>query len=690
MTTVGISYGIAASAYGLLGLWLWRRRGSVKSSPALIVACFTTMIWALAYASGHAGLPFGMIELQRNAGWFFFLLTLLNLVRRDGGRWPVYIFAYCLVVLALHLLLVLGWIRPSGVLLLLLGPPAALMQMVLAMLLLEQLYRNTQPDQRWGIKFMCLGLLGLFVFDFYMFAEAVLFNSVDPALFQARGLINALAVPLIAWSVSRNPGLVVRLSMSRRALFHSASLLAAGIYLLLMAAAGYYIRYFGGDWGGIFQTVFLFGAALILVLVMFSGTMRAYMRVFLSKHFFAYRYDYREEWLRFTRSLSEGEPGVHLREHTIRAIATLVECPAGALWLRGEKQAYECVAHWNMSSASGVEALDSLFCLFLEKKEWVIDIEEFDRLPESYGGLPALPEWLLAIPAARYVVPLVLHDRLIGWVLLSSSRANLQLNWEVNDLLKTAGRQAAGYLAQLEAAEALLVARQFESFNRMSAFVIHDLKNVVAQLSLLLANAARHKNNPAFQEDMLETIGHAIDKMNRLLMQLRKGAQPIDAPQGVALDVILARVLEAKELAMPRPVLGECEKDLLVHADSDRLERVVGHLVQNAVDACSSSGHVTLALSRTGGAAEIRVVDDGVGMSEQFIRERLFRPFESTKNMGMGIGTYESREYVRQLGGEILVESREGVGTSFVVRLPLQQNSKSISPASGEDKRNNP
>lgn len=672
MTTASISYGIAAVAYGAFALWLVQRKVAFKSSRTLIFACATTVIWALAYGSSNNRLPFGVFELLRNAGWFIFLLALLNSAKREGRRWPAYIGAYCVAVLLVQLLLWLGWIPYFVLLSIFVGAPAALMQMVVAMLLLEQLYRNTLPEQRWGIKFMCLGLLGLFVFDFYMFAEAVLFNAVDPALFQARGLINALAVPLIAWSVSRNPSLVLRFSLSRRALFHSASLLAAGIYLLLMAAAGYYIRYFGGDWGSIFQTVFLFGALVMLLVVMFSGTMRAYMRVFLSKHFFAYRYDYREEWLRFTRSLSEGEPGVHLREHTIRAIATLVDCPAGALWLRGEKQDYQCVAHWNMRAATGSEPADSLFCLFLEKKEWVIDLQEFDRLPESYGGLPALPDWLLAIPEVRYVVPLVLHDRLIGWVLLSNSRANLQLNWEVNDLLKTAGRQAAGYLAQLEAAEALLVARQFESFNRMSAFVIHDLKNVVAQLSLLLANAARHKNNPAFQEDMLETIGHAIDKMNRLLMQLRKGAQPIDSPEGVALDAIVKMVLESKVLAMPKPELSESVSGLMILADADRLERVVGHLVQNAIDACAPQGKVDVSLSQCGGFAEICVADTGSGMSEQFIRERLFRPFESTKNMGMGIGTYESREYVRQLGGEIAVDSHEGVGTRFIVKLPLQ------------------
>lgn len=668
MDANSLSYGIAAAAFGLLALWLLLRRKQAGVSWPLIAACSVSTLWALAFAFGHRVTPFGLIEALRNFAWFYFLLRLLD-SRPSNARWML--FAYCAAAVLLHLALWLGAVDYSGWMLLFVGASASLVQAVIGMVLLEQLYRNTVPDQRWGIKFICLGLISLFGFDFYLFAESVLFRGVDASLLQARGMANALAVPLILFSVARNPSFALRFSMSRRALFHSASLLAAGVYLLLMAAAGYYIRYFGGDWGGVLQAVFLFGAALILVIALFSGTMRAYARVFLTKHFFAYRYDYREEWLRFTRTLSEGEPGLHLREHAIRAMAALIDSPGGALWLRGDNRRFQCVAHWNMHEARGEEPDDGFFCQFLETKEWVIDTEEFDRLPESYGGLPALPQWLLDLPVARYVVPLVLHDRLIGWVVLATTRGNLQLNWEVNDLLKTAGRQAAGYLAQLEAAQSLLVARQFESFNRMSAFVIHDLKNVVAQLSLLLANAARHKHNPAFQEDMLETIGHAIDKMNRLLMQLRKGAQPIDSPDKVAVDELLARVIESKALAKPRPVMAAIEPGMLIHADADRLERVVGHLVQNAIDACNGRGDVMLSACRRSNWLEIEVRDTGCGMSEQFIRERLFRPFESTKNMGMGIGTYESREYVRQLGGEILVDSIEGQGTTFLVRLPL-------------------
>ena len=236
----------------------------------------------------------------------------------------------------------------------------------------------------------------------------------------------------------------------------------------------------------------------------------------------------------------------------------------------------------------------------------------------------------------------MLHERLLGFVVLARSRGRFKLNWEVNDLLKTAGQQAASYLAQLEAAKALLVARQFESFNRMSAFVVHDLKNLVAQLSLLLSNAARHKDDPAFQEDMLETIAHSVDKMSRLLFQLR-GDYSLEPPVPVALDEVLRQAVAARADSKPAPLLDVGEGAATVVAHRVRLERVIGHLIQNAIEATPAAGSVAVRLLRQNSSAVIEIADTGCGMSEQFVRERLFKPFESTKAAGMGIGTYETR-----------------------------------------------
>ena len=414
----------------------------------------------------------------------------------------------------------------------------------------------------------------------------------------------------------------------------------------------------------------LLSALLLLFVTLFSGTIRARLKVFLSKNFFSYYYDYREEWLRFTRTLSEGEPGIQMRERSIEAIAQLVDSPAGALWLSQDMDTLERVAHWNMPAATGTVTFESPLCQFLGKRQWVIDLQEHEAQLEPYDRLD-LPDWLRAIPQAWLVVPLIHHEQLLGFVVLARSKGKIKLNWEVIDLLKTAGMQAASYLAQLEAAKALLVARQFESFNRMSAFVVHDLKNLVAQLSLLLSNAQKHKHKPEFQEDMLGTIGNSVEKMERLLFQLR-GNYSLERPAPVELYGLLRGVVAARAALKPVPELDAgTAKTASVVAHDTRLGRVIGHLVQNAIEATPPEGHVMVRLLKQVESAIVVISDTGCGMSEQFMSGRLFKPFESTKATGMGIGTYEARQYIREIGGRIDVDSKVGQGTTFRVVLPL-------------------
>ena len=204
-----------------------------------------------------------------------------------------------------------------------------------------------------------------------------------------------------------------------------------------------------------------------------------------------------------------------------------------------------------MPQATGRESAETGFISFLQRKEWVIDLNEYRTTPEKYEDLK-LPAWLNDIPRAGMVVPLVLHEQLLGFIVLAESHGRIAVNWEVSDLLKTAGCQAASYLAQLEAAKALLVARQFESFNRMSAFVVHDLKNLVSQLSLLVSNVHKHKHNPAFLDDMIETVENSVEKMQRLLTQLRSGSPAPGGDTLIDLESMLRRLVAAKENNNPK------------------------------------------------------------------------------------------------------------------------------------------
>lgn len=254
--------------------------------------------------------------------------------------------------------------------------------------------------------------------------------------------------------------------------------------------------------------------------------------------------------------------------------------------------------------------------------------------------------------------------------MLARPRTAVSLNWEVRDLLKTAARQAASFLAQMHATEALLEARKFDAFNRMSAFVVHDLKNIITQLSLMLKNAQRHHDNPEFQQDMLLTVENSLDRMRQLMLQLREGATPPGTAVGVDLEAIARRIGKvaaergrALELDIAEPVV--------TRGHEERIERIVGHMVQNAFDATDADGRVWLRLDRAQGQALIEVGDTGHGMSPEFVRERLFKPFQTTKKAGMGIGAYESFQYVQELGGKISVDSALNRGTIVTVLLPL-------------------
>ena len=345
--------------------------------------------------------------------------------------------------------------------------------------------------------------------------------------------------------------------------------------------------------------------------------------------------------------------------------------------MRQESGIFERVAQWNFPATDGSEIDSSGLLRFFEKRQWVVDLDDYKRSAEIYEGLE-LPTWLSGSSQAWLIVPLSMQDEVVGFAVLARSRGRVTVNWEISDLLKTAGCQAATYVAQAHAAEALARSKQFESFNKMSAFVVHDLKNLVAQLSLLLRNAQRHKHNPQFQEDMLGTIESSVNKMNRILMQLRSGGLPVERPVPVRLGDVVTRAVASKSAYRPSPRLDLAAEDLWVTASAERLERVVGHLVQNAVEATPDDGRVDVRVSRQGDDATIEVRDTGKGMSEEFMRETLFKPFESTKRTGMGIGTFESREYIRELGGRMEVSSRPGKGSSFVIVLPVAQGLRAI------------
>jgi putative PEP-CTERM system histidine kinase len=651
-------------------------RGGLKAS-ALLATIAASALWAglnLGFALTEAPALWSaqlLADALRIGGWLLFVVMVLGSAGA-ATRWGS----------ALLLFAAASWFVPAA-------PPTAeftplaapsrlpfglmLGVAVAGLVLTEQVFRRALEQARWSVKPLCLGLGGGFVFDLYLYADALLFGRLDPDIWAARGFAQALVIPFIAVATARNKDWTIDIALSRGVVFHSTAFLASGVYLLAVAAAGYYVRYFGGSWGKTFQVGFIFAALLLLGWLFSSGTLRSKLKVFINKNFFSYRYDYRAEWLRFTQLLSARDANVSAAQRSIEALANLVESPAGALWLHDGDAPFRQAARWNLPEIRAPEPAERSLASFLRATGWVVDLREFRRQASRYPGLE-LPGWVESLPSAWLIVPIFAQDELLGFVVLATPRASIEVNWEVRDLLKTAARQVGSFLAQIQASEALLEARKFDAFNKMTAFVVHDLKNLVAQLSLLLKNAERHRQHPRFQADMLSTVKHVAERMNKLLVQLSSGERGEENLRPIHLGRLLERIAAAKANGRRNIEVHANAGDVVTFGYEQRFERVIGHLVENAIDATRDGGGIRLAVFAESSNAVVEVVDSGCGMSEEFLRQRFLRPFQTTKASGMGIGAYETSQYVKEMGGSIEADSRPGAGTRIKVILPLHRD----------------
>ena len=672
---------VAALAYGAFSVYFAFRllHGGLPATRVAVVfmaALLFSTLWAgtslvdgLRHWSDRLpGWVVPTLDLLRFGCWFVFMLLLLPPPRRQSGWGLLRPLAACVLLAQLWITLSADNLPPGA-----LARPQALAALAIAVLglvMVEQMLRNATGDARWNAKPVCLGLGAIFVFDLFISSQAALFQRFDGDAVSVRSFVHAAAVPLLYVASRRHADWLGKLHVSRAAVFHSATLLLVGAYLLMVAGVGYYVRYTSGDWGRALSVALVFVALVALALLVASGSMRSRLRVYISKNFFSYRYDYREEWLRFTQLLSSSTESQHTSETVVKALANLVESPSGMLWMqRGAGGDFVQSASWNLPTQSVSESREGTLARFWQERAWIIDIDEWRGRREAYPGLE-LPAWLVEEPRCWLLVPLLVREALIGFVVLGRPRAVVELNWEVRDLLRTAASQASGYLDQAQATEALLEARKFDAFNRMSAFVVHDLKNIVTQLSLMMKNAKRLRDNPEFQQDMLDTVENSLEKMRQLMLQLREGDKPHGVTSGVDLEQIAKR-LAAAASSKGRALELVLQPGVSTRGHAERVERVLGHVVQNAFDATPPSGRVILTLDAQGSQARVRVEDTGCGMTEDFIQNRLFKPFQTTKASGMGIGAHESYQYVHELGGKISVQSELNRGTTVTLLLPL-------------------
>ncbi len=652
-----------------------------KGRPFLLLIA-ATLIWSslLTLSQIDASSAFEIVivsELIRYFTWFYVLQSAAGLYQENPFRLKitqafsplniVLIFLVCVATLALNDVLVEWFDLANAVYIQIFW---LMLFSIIGLILVEQLFRNTTPSSRWLVSFLCLSAGAIFIYDFFVFSNALLIGTLDYEFWSARGLVNVFIIPTLLIAATRNPVLASNIHISRQFVYHSTTLFGAGVYLIVMSILGYYVKETGGEWGKVLQVTFLFASLLLLTVLFFSPNVKARVKRYLS-YSFRNKYDYREEWNRFSRTLLTHDPELSLERRALQAISQIVDAEGSELWIKDNKH-YVYKAFWGGKSEPGdSEPGDSKLIQTIKQKRQLLTRDDFLKL---LSDKDTKDHWFAYSDTSWLIVPLWINSDLFGFVHLRESIFHSELDIEDLDLLNTVAHQVSLSLFLKETDTALQQAQKFSDMNQMTTFLIHDLKTVLSQLSLLVENSEAHKHNPVFIDDMIKTVLHTTQKMHRLMQLLKNPGQKEDATARAILETFDVLLEGFQHNSILPTIVNHHNLNPIVKVNQKRFFSAMENIVRNAVESCDKNGEVKIELqSIVNQKLMIHISDNGKGMTQDFILERLFRPFDSTKGVsGMGMGVYQSREFLRSIDGELSVRSEVNVGTQFTIEIPVQ------------------
>jgi putative PEP-CTERM system histidine kinase len=638
------------------------------SLPKIIfsVALALTGLWAFVLGLSQWGyvqewFP-STFSALRDAGWFAAILALLQHESDGESLWKrLGVTAGILIAAELGFALS-GATIDTGLGLRLSTPVVQFATAIMGLVLLENLLLNVSAPRRWSVRLMAISLATLFVYNILLSIPQFLGGEPIAGFVAAQPFVYLLVLPLLIITGVRTTSFKLKVHSSRAVVFQSATLVFAGILLQGTALAALYLRSFGGASVITLSIVLGVAGVLTILVVLSSRTARSQIKIFISENFYNYKYDYRVEWTKFIQALSQHhEQGAP--DRALRTLTDLLDSQGGVLWMRhpGWRQ-FAPAASWCFGESWGPVEPDDPILL--------------DLTPESIGFLEVSNHgsgiWQQRFPRAWIAVPLHFRGELVGFAVLRHPRAARRLDWEDQNLVSLVAMQLALFLVHEQVSQELADSQQLMEFNKRVAFALHDLKNTIGQLKLVLHNANRFGDNPEFRNDMMGTIHQAVENLQSLMGKLRN--QPNDAAPGdpksrVDVCAVLAKCAERRSAS---GVIFEAPA-APIYVDfpgAEQFATALEHVVSNAVEASTAESNVHLRADRQNGRICVSVEDHGVGMSPEFIADELFRPLRTTKQKGLGIGAYQARAIMRSLGGDMEVHSTVGKGTTVSLLFP--------------------
>jgi signal transduction histidine kinase len=540
-----------------------------------------------------------------------------------------------------------------------LGKAAAILGLlvsVFAMFQIEATLRNSSGAARWSIKYFVLALFGVFGIHVFVLSQQLLFGRFLPEHVPIHSAILLLSLGLMALALVRHRLLEVEVFVSRQVVYNSLVVAAVGVYLFGLGLAGEVLSHLGIDLDVFVIAVAVFASAMLLVVGLLSEQVRSRVKHTINRHFYRRKYDHRQEWADFTAHVSSLEKPDAIPGCILERVAETLAIPRGALWLRLDDQ------RWHLAASVGMPSE-------------TLPLDPSSALSGTGAG-PIARIRIPGIPLTR-AVRLETAGELVGLLALGEPRHGT-FTFEDEELVATLAKHAAAVILNARLSERLAQAREREAYHRLSTFVLHDLKNCVAMLSLVSQNAERHGSNPEFQQEAFRAVAESVRQMQDLIGKLATLPRQVEVGGGPSqinklVEEVVARGRSAAGARVD--IFTELDSSAdAVRAGDDAVRTIAANLLLNAVEALGESGRIDVRTMREGPWVTVTVADTGAGMPDEFVRTALFVPLRTTKPTGLGIGLYQVKTIVDALGGRIRVESRPGRGTTFWVDLPASEN----------------
>ena len=541
---------------------------------------------------------------------------------------------------------------------------------------LENTLRSSTGSKRWQIKYVILGVGAILAFFIYLSSQALLFSELNIEFIPLISSVILLSVSVMAVFIVRHRQMDVDIFISRYVIYNSLTILIVGAYLFLIGIIAQGIRYFNVPLDYFITSLFIFASILFLAAILFSASLRRRIQLFINRHFYSHKYEFRDRWIESIERISTKGSVDEVIKIFTEMVSETMEPSQIYLWRYDPlSQNYISFNEGLAEECKRINQSHPLIRLIRSSKEPFL-INNPENKINSLEGSNKDIDFLLSKTGAVLCSPLIADDEVIGFILQGKDIAGESYEQDDFQLLKALSTQAAVQIKNIRLANDLISAKEVEAFGRMSSFIMHDLKNLTNSLSLVSQNARNNINNPEFQKDAIKTIDSTVNRMKGLIGKLSAtvhrgleiNKEKVDIKSLIDSAIKRLPLTKNKDAA----IINEINSIPQISVDSDAMEMVFFNLISNAYEAVGKDGRIIVQSSLSNGNVCITISDNGAGMSKEFMERELFKSFKTTKKSGFGIGLFQCKAIVEAHGGGIEVESEEGKGTTFKVRLPVE------------------